>query len=98
FVYGVSVGHVNAGFFQCRSSVRELVLDYQVLRLLSVYERSDIGSLGSDHRSDILNACFLQLCAYRIRRSWSDLVDHGPWEGNLILIGQVLYEAFLYEA
>ena len=97
FINSVSVSHVYAGFFQGRSSVGELVLDYQVLRSFCVYERSNISSLGSNHWSDVFYSGFFQICAYRISRPWCDLVDHRPWEGNLFLIRNVVDESLIYK-
>src|SRR5699024_12441872 len=55
FINSVSVSHVYAGFFQGRSSVGELVLDYQVLRSFCVYERS------KDRKSTRLNSSHVSI-------------------------------------
>ena len=82
----VTVCHVNSSLLQCRTSVRETILNYQILWNLCVNEWSDIGVAAGDDRSHILDAICLQSFFYNLCRSWGDLIDHAPREGNLILI------------
>ena len=97
-IYCIAVCHIYAGLFKCRSSVGEFVLDYQILRSLCINKGCNIGLLGSNNRSHILNSGLFQLLAYRISRSWGNLINHRPWEGNLCLICDVGYKIILYKA
>ena len=76
----------QSAFFQCGSSVRESVLDNQVLRIpLRLRTEPHRCLLEVITGSSILHAVlFAGSASYGSRRSWSDLVDHGPGEGNLI--------------
>ena len=97
-IYCIAVCHIYAGLFKCRSSVGEFVLDYQILRSLCINKGCNIGLLGSNNRSHILNSGLFQLLAYRISRSWGNLINHRPWEGNLCLICDISHKLFFYKA
>ena len=98
FIYGVSVCEVNTCFFQSWSSVGEFIFNHQVLGTFCVYERSNIGSLGSNHRGNVFHTGFFQVFTYRICGSWCDFINHGPWEGNLFFIGQIFHKTFFHKA
>ena len=89
-VDGLAVGHVDTGLLQRGAAVGELVLDDQILRALGVDERGNEGVLGGD---DGGHALLDDLVGAR-----GDLVDHGPGEGDLGLIGQVVDEVLTDEA
>ena len=91
-VDGLAVGQVDAGLLQCGAAVGELVLDNQILRALGVDERGNEGVLGGDDGSHALDAVLLQGLLDHLVGARGDLVDHGPGEGDLALIGQVVDE------
>ena len=97
-VDGFAVGHVDTGLLQCGAAVGELVLNNQVLRALGVDEGSDEGVLGGDDGGHALDAVLLQGLLDDLVGARGDLVDHGPGEGDLALIGQVVDEVLTDEA
>ena len=97
-VDGLAVGHIDAGLLQCGAAVGELVLDNQILRALGVDKRSDEGVLGGDDGGHALDAVLLQRFLDHLVGARGDLVDHGPGEGDLALIGQVVDEVLTDEA
>ena len=97
-IYGITVSHVYTGILELRSAVRELVLDHEILRALCIDERCDVGMLRGDDRSHILDADCLELLLYGLCRTRGDLIDHGPWEANLRIILQIVYEGCRNEA
>ena len=83
-VDGLSVGEHDAALFKRRSSVREIVFDDEVLSLLGVYERSHIGLHGGDNGSKVVDAVSVDDLLDGLVGTRSDLVDHGPGEGDLV--------------
>ena len=97
-VDGLAVGQVDAGLLQCGAAVGELVLNHKVLRALGVDKGGDEGVLGGDDGSHALDAVLLQGLLDHLVGARGDLVDHGPGEGDLALIGQVVDEVLTDEA
>ena len=83
-VDGLSVGEHDAALFKLRSSVREIVLDDEILSLLGVYERSHIGLHGGDNGSKLVDAVSVDDLRNGLVGTRGDLVDHGPGEGDLV--------------
>ena len=97
-VDGLAVGHVDTGLLQRGAAIGELVLDDQILRALGVDERGNEGVLGGDDGGHALDAVLLQRLLDDLVGARGDLVDHGPGEGDLGLIGQVVDEVLTDEA
>ena len=96
---GISVRHVyTEAFFQCRASIREAVLDNKILWLLSINKWCYVCFLSCDHRLHIFNTKVLKVCCDLLAWTRCDLVDHGPWECNHLLISYIIYEAIIYKA
>ena len=93
-----AVRHIDAAVLQARPSVREMILDHQVLSLLRVAKGRNKGFLRRDDRIDILHTLLLQKRRNALRRARRDLVDHGPGEGNRILIPDIIPEALVHKA
>ena len=91
-VDGITVGQVNASLLQGRAAVGKLVLNDQILRALSVDESSNKGVLAGNDGLHTLNAVLDELLLHDLVGARGDLVDHGPGECNLALIGQVVDE------
>ena len=97
-VHGVPVGQVDAGLLQRRAAVGELVLHYQVLRALGVDEGRNVGVPGGDDGRHALDAVFGQRFLHHLVGAGGDLVDHGPGEGDLALVLEVIQEVLPHKA
>ena len=86
FVDGLSVGEHEAALFELGPSVREVVLDDQVLGLLRVYERSHIGLHACDHGRELVDSVGVDDLCHGLVGTRGDLVDHGPGEGDLVAL------------
>ena len=49
FIHGFPVGINNAGFIEGKLSVREQILDNEILAFLGIYKRSNIGVFLCNH-------------------------------------------------
>ena len=98
FIDRLAVRHVHTGFLQRGTAIRKCVFDHQILRLLGIGIRSDIGVLRSDDGLHILDAAVLQHFADAFARTRRNLIDHGPREGNARLILQIVDESGFHEA
>ena len=89
-VDGLAIRHVHARLLERGTSVRETVLDHEILRLLGIDERRDKGLLGGDDRSHALDAGRRQLLLDHRMRTRRDLVDHRPRERDDRLVRQII--------
>ena len=93
FVYRLTCCEHNTAFFQCRSSVREIILDYQILCFLSIYKRSNISIFGCDNRFQFFHTVIFQHLLNRSIRTWSNLINHTPWERYLSRLFNISFKS-----
>ena len=94
-VHGLAVGKVEAGLFQCRTPVGEVVLQHQILALLGIDIGRFHGASCVAHRGKALKAVGLEHRADLEIGARRDLVDHGPGEGDLAAVLKVSLEALV---
>ena len=95
----LKVAHVHAeALLQSRTSVREPVLNDQVLGPLSVGKGGYIGPLARDHRLHIRNAHVLQIPGNLLGGTGGDLVDHRRVKGHVFFPFQPIQERLLYKS
>ena len=98
-IYSISVCHVYAKtFFQCRTSVRETVFNYEVLWFLCIYKWCNVGFLSSDDWLHIFHTQFFQICCNLFTRTRCNLIDHRPWKCNYFFIAYIIYKSFIHES
>ena len=95
-VYCLLICEDDANLLKSWSSVRELVLDDEILALLCVYKWGNPSLLGSNNWLKLLNSILFKNLINRIVWSWCDLVDHRPREAHLALVFNVCKESRLY--
>ena len=88
-IHRLAVCKDQAAFFQLRSSVRELILNDKILGFLRIYKGSNVCLSGGDDGLQTFGAVFCQHFLHCRIRAGYDLVDHGPGEGNLLLIPHI---------
>ena len=96
-INGVAASKIDAfSFLKSRTSVGEIVLDHQVLGIFAVDERCDIGTLGGLDGFHVLESQSGQVGGDLRIGAGSDLVDHGPGEGNGGFIADVRKETIFH--
>ena len=86
-VHRVPVGHVHARSLQGGPAVGETVLHHQVLGPLGVDKGGDKGIFRGDDGGHVLHAQAGQRLLHHLGGAGGDLIDHGPGEGDLTLVG-----------
>ena len=82
-VHGLARSEAHAGLFKRRASVREVVLDYEVLRPFGVDEGGDVGVLVRYDELGAFEAALLELLGDGGVGARRDFVYHRPREGDL---------------
>src|SRR5574344_916573 len=94
-VHCLSVCEHHPCLFQCRASVRELILHHQIFALLSIYEGSHISFLSCNYRIKIVNTILLQHLQNGVVRTRSNLVYHRPGKSHLFLIINIFQKSLI---
>ena len=94
----IPVCHINAKtFFQCRTAVREMIFDHQILRFLCIDKRCNVCLLSGDHRLHLFHAHRFQVCSDLLTRPWCDLIDHRPWKCNDTLVTHIIRKILIHK-
>ena len=68
------------------------------MRFFCIYKWSNVSLLSSDDRLHFFHTESFKIICNLFARTWSDLVDHGPWEGNDFFITYICNEIIIYKS
>ena len=94
----ILVGHVDPCFLQRRAACREVVLNYPIPCFLGVGIGGHGGSAPGPEGFRVGDAQSLEATTHLLVGVGSDSVDHGQREGDLVLVSEVVAEAFFGQA